>query len=80
MESVATLSHHNAAVEDVAWHRFHSNIFASCSDDRTIAVWDRKFRHSEGKAKPALSVVAHRSEIYSIDFSPFHEYLLVSGS
>jgi histone-binding protein RBBP4 len=63
----------------VAWHQQHKNIFASCSDDRVIAIWDARFRHCEGR-KPVFSVIAHTSEIYTLDFNPFNDYLFLSGS
>lgn len=45
--------HHAAPVEDVAWHKMHPNILASCSDDRMIMVWDLRFRSSNsGSEKP----------------------------
>jgi histone-binding protein RBBP4 len=74
--------HHNAPIEDVAWHRFHPNIFASCSDDRLINIWDVRFRSSSANEdkKPLFEVVAHTDEVYSLDFSPFNEFLFVSGS
>lgn len=66
----------------MAWHRFHPSIFASCSDDRIVALWDTRFRHANGQEdkKPLFEVVAHTDEIYSLDFSPFHEFLFASSS
>ena len=74
------LNYHTGAVEDVAWHKYHKNVFGSCGDDRTIALWDMRFRHSERKHRPVVSVIGHRSEIYSMDFSPFNPYLLITGA
>jgi histone-binding protein RBBP4 len=46
MDPLLLLNYHNGAVEDVVWHKQHKNIFGTCSDDRTIALWDERFRHS----------------------------------
>lgn len=73
--------HHSAPVEDVAWHKMHPNIFASCSDDRLIMVWDYRFRNSiNGNRKPIFEVIAHTNEVYTLDFSPFSQFLFLSGS
>jgi histone-binding protein RBBP4 len=66
----------------VAWHRFHQNIFASCSDDRLLMIWDHREKSNgpKGEKKPIFEIVAHTNEIYSLDFSPFNEFLLLSGS
>ena len=74
--------YHNAPVEDVAWHKFHKNIFGSCSDDRLLMIWDlrEKSNSAKGDKKPLFEIVAHTNEVYSLDFSPFNEFLLLSGS
>jgi len=61
-------------VEDVAWHKHHQSIFASCSDDRMVMIWDMRFRSAQGTndRKPLFEIVAHTNEVYSLDFSPFN--------
>lgn len=38
--------------------------------------WDIR----ENKNKPEFTVIAHSNEIFSLDFSPFNEYLFLTGS
>lgn len=82
IQPIFEILHHNAPIEDVAWHKFHPNIFASCSDDRLVNIWDMRFRSSSANEdkKPLFEVVAHTDEVYSLDFSPFNEFLFASGS
>lgn len=45
-------------------------------------LWDTRFRSSVGNEdkKPLFEIVAHTDEVYSLDFSPFNEFLFASGS
>ncbi|KAK8943725.1 Histone-binding protein MSI1 [Platanthera guangdongensis] len=49
---------HEAAVEDVAWHRENENMFGSVSDDHHLMLWDLR-----SPRKPEYSVVAHEDEV-----------------
>lgn len=67
---------HTDVIEDVAWHAKDENLFASVSDDKFIYVWDVR----DG-SKPALKREnAHEKEINSVQFNPFNEHRLVTGS
>ena len=65
---------HQAPVNDVCFHRLQFNIFASCSDDRQIRLWDMRME------APMFKIEGHVQEINSVDFNHFNEYLLLSGS
>ncbi|CAN0926629.1 Protein HEAT STRESS TOLERANT DWD 1 [Linum grandiflorum] len=49
---------HTASVEDLQWSPTEDNIFASCSVDGTIALWDTR----RGKS-PALRFKAHNADV-----------------
>lgn len=59
---------HELAVEDVAWHSKHENLFGSVGDDQNLFIWDLR----SPVAKPAQSVVAHENEVSTI-LQPFCE-------
>lgn len=62
-------------VEDVDWHKHHSNIFASVGDDSKLLIWD-----SRGTGDPTQEVsAAHDSDVNCVSFNPFNEYLLATG-
>ena len=67
---------HRASVEDIQWSPSESTVFATCSVDRTIKIWDTR---SKGH-KSMLSVTAHASDVNVISWNRQVGYLLVSGS
>jgi len=66
---------HTAGVQDVTWHHFSPEIFASVGNDKRIVIWDMR-----KPQKPCHDIQAHAAEINSIDFNPSDEYLFVTGS
>lgn len=69
--------HNEEVVEAVAWHGQHQHIFGSCSDDKTVAIWDTR---SNDLKTPSKSVVAHTGEVNCLSFNPVSEFLLATGS
>jgi len=69
-------NHHKRAVNDVAWHHFKPEFFGSVSEDREICLWDIR----EKTTGPIFHLIGHQSEIFSLDFNPFNEYLFLTGS
>jgi ribosome assembly protein RRB1 len=66
---------HRDSVEDVQWSPTEATVFASCSADKTIRIWDT--RQSQ---KSMISVVAHGSDVNVISWNRSATYMLVSGA
>ncbi|XP_044463816.1 protein HEAT STRESS TOLERANT DWD 1 isoform X2 [Mangifera indica] len=66
---------HSASVEDLQWSPTESDVFASCSVDGTIAIWDARV------GKSALtSFKAHNADVNVISWNRLASCLLASGS
>ncbi|CAN6288684.1 unnamed protein product [Urochloa humidicola] len=66
---------HSKSIEDLQWSPTEANIFASCSADKTIAIWDIR----TGK-KPCFIIKAHNSDVNVISWNRFANNLIASGS
>lgn len=67
---------HTASVEDVQWSPTESEVFASCSVDTTVKIWD-----SRAQARKAqITVKAHKSDVNTLSWNKKVPYLLATGS
>ena len=78
---LASFSEHKNVVYNVNWHPSMPNVFASCSGDTTLKIWDTKM----GKSililgKSIKTVKAHPSEVLSCDFNKYENIIATSGS
>lgn len=55
---------HTASVEDLQWSPTEPHVFASCSVDRNIAIWDIRL----GKS-PAVTIKAHEADVNVITWN-----------
>eukprot|EP00262_Sarcandra_glabra_P006449 TRINITY_DN18763_c0_g1_i1.p1 TRINITY_DN18763_c0_g1~~TRINITY_DN18763_c0_g1_i1.p1 ORF type:complete len:474 (-),score=86.32 TRINITY_DN18763_c0_g1_i1:306-1727(-) len=65
---------HTGSVEDLQWSPVEATVFASCSVDGTIAIWDTRI----GKS-PAVSIKAHNTDVNVISWSRKASPLIASG-
>lgn len=67
---------HESSVEDLQWSPTEITVFASCSSDRTIRMWDIR-----SKARQSVTSIdaAHDSDVNVISWNRSASYLLVSG-
>ncbi|XP_008809056.2 glutamate-rich WD repeat-containing protein 1 [Phoenix dactylifera] len=66
---------HTASVEDLQWSPTEADVFASCSVDGTIAIWDTRI----GKS-PAVSLKAHNTDVNVISWNRLASCMIASGS
>ncbi|GAW07055.1 glutamate-rich WD repeat containing [Lentinula edodes] len=67
---------HTSSVEDIQWSPAEPTVFASCSADRTVQIWDVR---SKGRKSVAGIDPAHESDVNVISWNKGTSYLLVSG-
>ncbi|KAF9678879.1 hypothetical protein SADUNF_Sadunf07G0082100 [Salix dunnii] len=66
---------HTASVEDLQWSPTEDHVFASCSVDGHIAIWDARL----GKS-PAISFKAHNADVNVLSWNRLASVMLASGS
>jgi ribosome assembly protein RRB1 len=65
---------HSKSVEDLQWSPTEPDVFASCSVDKTIAIWDIR----KGK-KPCIQIQAHNSDVNVISWNQLASSMIASG-
>lgn len=71
----APFSGHSASVEDIQWSPTEAQVFASCSADQSLAIWDARTRTA-----PALFLKAHDSDVNVISWNRLASCMLASGA
>lgn len=67
---------HTSSVEDLQWSPSEATVFASCSADTSVRIWDTRVKNK----KSVLSVdKAHDSDVNVISWNKLASYLLLSG-
>lgn len=66
---------HDASVEDLQWSPTEADVFASCSVDGKIAIWDTRLGNT-----PALSIKAHNADVNVISWNRLASCMIASGS
>lgn len=67
---------HQGSVEDLQWSPSEKTVFASCSSDGNIKIWDTRSK----KKSAAITVKAHDTDVNVISWNPTVNYLIASGS
>lgn len=65
---------HTASVEDLQWSPTEADVFASCSVDGNISIWDARL----GKS-PAVSIKAHNTDVNVISWNRLASCMIASG-
>ncbi|KAG6877882.1 hypothetical protein C0993_002883 [Termitomyces sp. T159_Od127] len=67
---------HTSSIEDLQWSPSEPTVFASCSADCSIQIWDVR---SKGRKSVASIVSAHESDVNVINWNRSTSYLMLSG-
>eukprot|EP01117_Protostelium_nocturnum_P009830 TRINITY_DN3505_c2_g1_i2.p1 TRINITY_DN3505_c2_g1~~TRINITY_DN3505_c2_g1_i2.p1 ORF type:complete len:353 (-),score=121.07 TRINITY_DN3505_c2_g1_i2:18-1076(-) len=73
-ESITPFTSHTKSVEDLQWSPTEVEVFASCSSDKTVKIWDTR-----QKAAPGRSFVASKTDVNVISWNRLVPYLMASG-
>ncbi|KAI8092521.1 WD40-repeat-containing domain protein [Halteromyces radiatus] len=65
---------HKSSVEDIQWSPTERTVFASCSADQTVKIWDTRT-----KKRSAVGIRASQSDVNVITWNKKAGYLLASG-
>ena len=77
---VVTYRGHEGGINDVAWSAVAPHLFASASDDGSLALWDNRCSAAQARSWVARVTGAHGgAPVQCVAMSPFSETLLVSG-
>ncbi len=66
---------HNGSVEDLVWSPSEARVFASCSTDKTVMLWDAR-----GKKTPVMTIVGHMDEVNVLSWNAHVTHLLATGA
>lgn len=66
---------HTASVEDLQWSPTEADVFASCSVDGSISIWDTR----KGRS-PVTSLKAHTTDVNVISWNRLAGCMIASGS
>jgi WD40 repeat protein len=77
LDPIVIFKEHKGVVEDVSWHKHHSSLLASVCDDKFLRIWDTRANNHD---KPNQKVLAHAAEANCVDFAPYNEFILATGS
>lgn len=67
---------HTSSVEDLQWSPSEPTVFASCSADQSVRVWDVRIKNRQSVA---AIMAAHSSDVNVISWNKATSYLLLSG-
>ncbi|PWA00734.1 hypothetical protein BB558_003211 [Smittium angustum] len=73
--AAATILGHQGCIYDVVWSPNNNNMFASCSEDKTI-----KLHNLSNPNIPVMTLQGHRDQVLSIDWNKYNQNNIVSTS